>query len=42
MQAARHVRYRSPGGDIADVAITDVSYTDYAGYTDVSVSMVEE
>lgn len=42
MQAARHVRYRSPGGDIAEVAITDVSYTDYAGYTDASVSMVEE
>ena len=39
---ARHVTYRAPHGDIADVAITGVSYEEQHDFTTVRVSMVQE
>ena len=39
---ARHVTYRAPHGDIADVAITGISYEEQHDYTTVRVSMVQE
>ena len=39
---AQHVTYRAPHGDVADVAITSVSYVDWHEYTKVSVEMIQE
>lgn len=38
----RHVRYRAPSGEVANVAITDVSYQTHREYTTVTVNMIEE
>lgn len=42
LMEARHVRYRAPSGEVAEVAVTDVSYQTHREYTKVSVSMIEE
>lgn len=39
---ARHALYRSPMGDMADVAITAMSYEQQATYTSVDITAVEE
>lgn len=39
---ARHVRYRAPSGEIANVAVTDISYQTHREYTIVTVNMIEE
>lgn len=42
LSRARHVRYRAPSGEIAEVAITGVSYQTHRQFTEVEVTMVEE
>lgn len=39
---ARHVFYRAPSGECANVAITGVSYTRHLEYTKVTVNAIEE
>ena len=39
---AQHVTYRSPFGDVVDVAITSIDYTTNYISTEVEVSMIEE
>lgn len=39
---AQHVTYRAPQGDVAEVAITSVSYVDWHEYTKVNVEMIQE
>lgn len=39
---ARHVFYRAPSGECANVAITGVSYTTHTEYTKVTVNAIEE
>lgn len=39
---ARHVTYRAPSGEIADVAVTSISYQTHREYTIVQVNMIEE
>ena len=40
--AAHHALYRAPGGQVADVAVTDVSYEQTSTITTANVSMVQE
>lgn len=42
IEQGRHVLYRSPRGDMADVAIVGVRFVGHPGYFDVQVTMVEE
>ena len=42
LMMARHVTYRAPSGEVAEVAITDVSYQTHREYTQVTVNMIEE
>lgn len=39
---ARHVFYRAPSGEFANVAITAASYTRHTEYTKVDINMIEE
>lgn len=39
---AHHVTYRAPSGEVATVAVTDVSYQTHREWTKVEVNMVEE
>ena len=39
---ARHVTYRAPSGEVAEVAVTGASYQTHREYTDVTVNMIEE
>lgn len=38
----KHAYYRAPHGDVANVAITGVSYVDRRSFTEVTVDMVQE
>lgn len=42
LQDARHVTYRAPSGEVAEVAITGIEYTRHGEFTVVSVDMIEE
>ena len=37
-----HAYYRSPHGDVANVAITSVNYVDHRTYTEVNIEMIQE
>lgn len=39
---ANHVVYRGPFGEVANVAVTGITYKTRDGYTEVTVSMIEE
>ena len=42
MMKKHHVTYRSPSGEVADVAVTDVSYSTQDTVTTVKVSVIQE
>ena len=42
LRRAGHVTYRSPRGDVVEVAITDIQHESTALYTRITVNMIEE